>query len=502
MADENNLTTLAKRLRPLMKMAIVNMGGGDCCFVCDGDNTYGGDGALALHSTAKDCVAIGFNALAFDTQGSQCVAVGSGALENNLIGLNHIAVGFQALHDCTFSAWPEYANIAIGTEAGAHITTGYADIAIGTFALHDVTTARGNIAIGDECLVLVTERDNIGIGLAALYQADNTYNNIGIGTDALWSFLHGPNNSKTGENIAIGSCALFDLAYGDENIGISKQFSFYYGEYCVFIGMEAGDGTECGSYNIGVGAFACTGAAGEGNTSIGENALWLNTYGVGGNWIDEFSDYSGTVPGTVKAHNSDPWGFSLAPGVYTDMRIMGAYHYNGNYTITVIDAQNFYFTHAWAGDDFAAGYYMALLNYALYANNDTAIGYIAGVWNDNNSECTYIGYAADADGLGVYVNSTALGANSVITKSNQMVIGDSNIVENLFNGSVLIGTVTDGMTEGGSLAIAQDLAHRGTKIGFFNTVPIVKELKANHNNWANISDIVAVLLAYGLVDSA
>ena len=43
------------------------------------------------------------------------------------------------------------------------------------------------------------------------------------------------------------------------------------------------------------------------------------------------------------------------------------------------------------------------------------------------------------------------------------------------NGSVLIGTTTDGMTASGSLAIAQDLAHRGTKVGFYNTASIVKQ---------------------------
>jgi hypothetical protein len=184
------------------------------------------------------------------------------------------------------------------------------------------------------------------------------------------------------------------------------------------------------------------------------------------------------------------------------MRIAGTYHYAGNYTITVIDANNFYFTHAWAGDDVAAGYWMAQLNYALYANRNTAVGYNAGYLNNSNSDCTYIGYNANPDNLGIYVNSMALGANSLITKSNQIIIGNANIVETLLRGSILIGTTTDGMTAGGSLAIAQDLAHRGTKIGFFNTAPVVKELKANHNNWANISDIVAVLLAYGLVDSA
>jgi hypothetical protein len=44
----------------------------------------------------------------------------------------------------------------------------------------------------------------------------------------------------------------------------------------------------------------------------------------------------------------------------------------------------------------------------------------------------------------------------------------------LSTGSVGIGTATDGMTAAGSLAIAQDLAHRGTLAGFFNIAPAVR----------------------------
>lgn len=41
-------------------------------------------------------------------------------------------------------------------------------------------------------------------------------------------------------------------------------------------------------------------------------------------------------------------------------------------------------------------------------------------------------------------------------------------------GNFLIGTSTDGMTAAGSLAITQDLAHRGTKAGFFNATPVTR----------------------------
>jgi hypothetical protein len=396
------------------------------------------------HQEANDATAVGTFALAENTTGYGNVAVGYLALGSNTTGNQNIAVGNNALQTSSIA----YDNVAIGVQALGSLTTGYANIAIGSAngagdeTLGALTDHRGCIAIGSECLPLVTERDNIGIGLGALYQADDTYNNIGIGTDALWSFLHGPHANKQGDNIAIGSCALFDVTFGMENIGMGEQFGLYYGEYNVFVGHRAGDSASNTSYNVGIGVYACNGigGAGEENTAIGSYALGLSSEEL--NTIDEFSDYSATVAGTVLAHNVDPWGFGLANGVYPNMRITGAYHYNGTYTITVIDSKHFYFTHAWNGDD-AIEYWMAELDYALYGNGNVAVGYDAGVDNYDGSYNTYLGYYANADGLVVNVtNSMALGANSEFTKSNQIVIGDGNIIETLLKGVVGINEVT------------------------------------------------------------
>jgi len=40
----------------------------------------------------------------------------------------------------------------------------------------------------------------------------------------------------------------------------------------------------------------------------------------------------------------------------------------------------------------------------------------------------------------------------------------------------------------------------GQKIGFFGATPVTEQLKANHNNWANISDVVSALVNLGLLD--
>jgi hypothetical protein len=447
MADRNNLTTLAKRLRPLLKKSISDMGGLGGCFVCDGTNSYGGDGAFVSHTTAENDTAVGFDALTDNTQGSESVAVGSGALANSIDGDSNTAVGFQALYNNTTGEWNN---------------------AFGWSALYNNKTSSENTAIGEEAL----------------------YNYQGI----FW-----PSRLNT----AVGNMAMYDLETGKGNIGIGTHFGSYCGEVNIFIGLDAGDTTNTVA-NTAIGHYSLAGAScvcGYENVAVGNGTLcYLDALG---GFITQFSDYSGTVPGTVKVTSN---GHGLPAGVTTGIRIYGTgTNYDGTYSVTQIDADNFYFTHAWTSDVctlYNFGY--PVWSYDELARDNVAVGYYAGRDLETGSSCVFIGADSGSDVLQKVdaINSIAIGANTYTTKDNQVVVGDANIIETLLRGSILIGTTTDGMTAGGSLAIAQDLAHRGTKIGFFNTTPIVKELKANHNNWANISDIVAVLLAYGLIDSA
>ena len=70
--------------------------------------------------------------------------------------------------------------------------------------------------------------------------------------------------------------------------------------------------------------------------------------------------------------------------------------------------------------------------------------------------------------------------------------------------SLLIGTTTDGMTAGGSLAIAQDLAHRGAKCGIFNTTPTTQPTVtgARDNPEEALANLLTAIASWGgIVDS-
>jgi hypothetical protein len=77
-----------------------------------------------------------------------------------------------------------------------------------------------------------------------------------------------------------------------------------------------------------------------------------------------------------------------------------------------------------------------------------------------------------------------LGLNSFIFEKNIKIFDGRNIQLGKTTGTK-IGT------EGGAT---------GQKIGFFGATPVLQQLKANHNNWANISDVVSALVNLGLLD--
>jgi hypothetical protein len=67
-------------------------------------------------------------------------------------------------------------------------------------------------------------------------------------------------------------------------------------------------------------------------------------------------------------------------------------------------------------------------------------------------------------------------------------------------GSLLVGTSTDGMTANGSVAIAKDLAHRGTLLGFYNTSPASKQtVTGSRGGNAALASLLTALATTGLI---
>ena len=266
------------------------------------------------------------------------------------------------------------------------------------------------------------------------------------------NFTFGSNATSATEssyNIGIGR-ALYSLTRGHRNtaIGYVAGGNITTGTQNVYLGALAGYLNNTGSNNFGMGYQALYRSyTGENNIAIGRLALtYLNATCKA---ISAFADYSGTVAGTVLATSSS---HGLPAGITTGLRIAGTINYDGNsYTVTYVDANHFYFTHAWDGDDGPAWW-------DIYAEgkNNIGIGALAGYKLTKGSNSVFIGYnsGVSTSQLSTANNSTAIGANSYTTADNQIVLGDGNIEETVLlgdNNLLLFGAAKDaGITYDGT----------------------------------------------------
>jgi hypothetical protein len=140
----------------------------------------------------------------------------------------------------------------------------------------------------------------------------------------------------------------------------------------------------------------------------------------------------------------------------------------------------------------AAGCTLALCGYGNVGGiisrraNGTAAALTAGASGDSIFLLQVVGYEGTTPGFTSNRSAYTVDSSEAYTSAAQgtrhrfLVVTNGTTTANealrIENSkSLLIGTTTDGMTAGGSLAIAQDLAHRGTNLGVFNTSPIAQK---------------------------
>jgi hypothetical protein len=236
----------------------------------------------------------------------------------------------------------------------------------------------GNFAMGSTATATYHGSYNSAMGLQALYSNTTGYRNSAMGVSALFSNTTGYLNSAMGVN------ALYfnTTGYRNSAMGVQALYSNTTGYYNSAMGSDA-------LYNVKPTSKAIT----------------------------VFADYGGTVAGTVKA-TSVAHGLT---GTVANIRISGTTNYDGVYTITVIDVDNFYFTDTWVSDD-ATGWW----GKDTEGRYNTGLGYAAGDNITTGSNNIIIGYNTDAP---------------LATGDNQLNIGNT-IYGDLSTGRVGIGTPT------------------------------------------------------------
>jgi len=127
---------------------------------------------------------------------------------------------------------------------------------------------------------------------------------------------------------------------------------------------------------------------------------------------------------------------------------------------------------------------------SLYSNttgyNNTAVGYNALYNNKTGNNNTAIGYGADAN-LDYHYNATAIGYQAIVTASNRVQLGNTNVTSVKTSGKLTSGTVTYPNTDGTN---GQFLATDGAgNVNWVSNTPVASTVTLNDVGFyfANVS---------------
>jgi hypothetical protein len=127
---------------------------------------------------------------------------------------------------------------------------------------------------------------------------------------------------------------------------------------------------------------------------------------------------------------------------------------------------------------------------SLYSNttgyNNTAVGYNALYNNKTGNNNTAIGYGADAN-LDYHYNATAIGYQAIVTASNRVQLGNTNVTSVKTSGKLTSGTVTYPNTDG---TTGQFLATDGAgNVNWVSNTPVASTVTLNDVGFyfANVS---------------
>ena len=346
-------------------------------------NTAIGFNALDSNSTfGSENTAIGWAALSINKIGSENTALGAFTLMSNSTGFANTALGNHSLRNNTIGN----SNTAIGVESMSSNTGGLLNTAVGFNALSSNQDGSENTAIGIQTLAANTlGNGNTALGGWALNKNSLGTYNTSSGYFSLTFNTTGANNT------ANGAYALFKntVGIGNTATGYKALYINNTGSDNAAFGKAALQSNTTASNNTAVGdSTLYTNNVGNNNTAVGKKSLFKNTRGT-----------DNTATGVEALNNNLAGSFNTATG-----RNSLANNINGNYN--------------------TANGMEALLGNTIGSFN-TALGKGSLLKNNTGSNNTAIGYKAYDTGN--FFNSMALGANSAISASNQVRVGDNKV---------------------------------------------------------------------------
>ena len=255
------------------------------------------------------------------------------------------------------------------------------------------------------------------------------YGALASNTTGDFNTAHGYNalsyNTTGNYNTANGFQALFRNATGDYNIayGVQALFNNTTGNVNIANGHQALYNNTTGSYNIAIGGSALyRNTIGSQNTANGHNALYYNTTGSYNTANGYQALASNTIGGNNTAHGYQAL-YSNTTGFSNTAIGRSALHANTTGLSNTAIGYTSLFNNTTGNNNTATG--RDALGYNTTGSSNTAHGYNALYSNTTGSNNTALGYQAYRTGN--FSNSTALGANTVITGNNQIRLGNNAV---------------------------------------------------------------------------
>lgn len=217
-------------------------------------NTFIGINAgLGYNGGGNDNTFVGYNSGAANVTGIQNSFYGSNSGPVNSTGTRNTFIGVQAGFTNTIGN----RNTCVGERAGASNVSGNSNTYVGSYAAHTgISTASYNTFLGlDAGHDVLSGGDNTILGAEAGYNINSGVQNVIAGRYASFSMNDASNNVFIGWESALQNIG------GDRNVFVgSRTGRNQFGDYCTFIGYQAGYDNTVGTYTLtnasGIGASA------------------------------------------------------------------------------------------------------------------------------------------------------------------------------------------------------------------------------------------------------
>ncbi|HTB32541.1 MAG TPA: tail fiber domain-containing protein, partial [Bacteroidia bacterium] len=261
-------------------------------------------------------------------------------------------------------------NSFMGAYAGKSNTSGAQNCALGEKAFYTNTTGTENVAVGVQSVYLMAGGTaDVGVGFWALH-SDTTGTNTATGYDALMD------NTKGSNNVANGYKALVDNTKGISNTGIGNESEF---------------SNTLGNMNSGCGSSTIySNQTGDSNIAMGNGALYSSTVSLNSSL------------GCYSMHYFTTGTYNAAMG-YRAME--------GTLTGSI-------------GDSNVADGMLSMYSITK-GNGNSAVGFRSGNSVTTDTDCLFLGARTDRAAIALW-NAAAIGYHVIITKSNQMEVGNNN----------------------------------------------------------------------------